>query len=243
MIASLDLGRFPLGVAEREALTARRAGLRSDAAFARLLLPMRLRTMPLPLPQLTRAYYFALWQDEAALERFRAGPLRRWDGAHEHLALTLRPVQSFGAWAGGDPLAGERSEPRPGPVVLLTHSRTRPRHFARFLATDRGVVGALHRADGRLWGDGFIDDPARFDSGTLSFWRDTAAATAFAYAPGVHRDAVKAQRDGGWFSESWFARFAAEAARGGWSGVEAADLLGAGAGGVGAADPGAPVVG
>ncbi|HEX4496275.1 MAG TPA: hypothetical protein VIE43_11460, partial [Thermoanaerobaculia bacterium] len=61
MIASLDLARFPLGVAEREALAARRAGLRSDAAFARLLLPMALRTMPLALPQLTRAYYFALW--------------------------------------------------------------------------------------------------------------------------------------------------------------------------------------
>lgn len=225
MIASLDLARFPLGIAEREALAARRAGLRSDATFARLLLPMRLRTMPLPLPQLTFAYYFALWRDEAALERFRGGPPRRWDAAREHLALTLRPVQSFGSWAGGDPLAGEGSEPRPGPAVLLTHSRTRPRHFARFLVTDRGVVQALHRAEGRLWGDGFIDDPLRLDSGTLSFWRDTAAATAFAYAPGVHQDAVKAQRDGGWFSESRFGRFAVEAARGSWGGVEAAALL------------------
>ncbi|MBS1861744.1 MAG: hypothetical protein JSS68_08530 [Actinobacteria bacterium] len=238
MIASLDLARFPLGVAEREALALRRAGLRGDAAFARLLLPMRLRTMPLPLPQLTFAYYFALWRDEAALERFRAGPLRRWERAREHLALTLRPVQSFGAWAGRDPLAGERSEPRPGPVVLLTHSRTRPRDFLRFLLTDRSVVAALDRAEGRLWGDGFIDDPARLDSGTLSFWRHTAAATAFAYAPGVHQDAVKAQRDGGWFSESWFARFAVEAARGSWRGVGAGELLAGAPGAV----PGAPLV-
>ena len=75
MIASLDLARFPLGVAEREALAARRAGRRSDAAFSRLLLPMRLRSMPFPVPQLTLAYFFALWRDEAALGRFRAGPL------------------------------------------------------------------------------------------------------------------------------------------------------------------------
>jgi hypothetical protein len=32
MIASLDLARFPLWVAEREALAARRAGKRSEAA-------------------------------------------------------------------------------------------------------------------------------------------------------------------------------------------------------------------
>jgi hypothetical protein len=158
VIASIDLARFPLGVAEREAL--------------------------------------------AALERFRAGPLRRWDSAREYLTLTLRPVQSFGAWGGSDPLGGERSEPRPGPVALITHSRTRPAKAARFFVADRPVVRALEHAEGRLWSDGFLDDPARLDSGTLSLWRD-----------------------GGWFSESWFARFAIEAARGSWRGVEARDLF------------------
>ncbi len=230
MIASLDLGRFPLGVAEREALALRRAGRRGEATFARLLLPMRLRSMPLPVPQLTLAYYFALWRDEAALERFRAGPLRRWDRARERLALTLRPVQSFGAWAGADPLAGERTEPPPGPVALITHSRTRPRDMARFMVADGPVVRALDGAAGRLWSDGFADDPLRLDTGTLSLWRDTAAATSFAYAPGVHQAAVRAQRDGGWFSESWFARFAIEAAEGAWRGITAAELLGPGHG-------------
>jgi spheroidene monooxygenase len=224
VIASLDLVRFPLGVAEREALAARRAGIRSDAIHSKLLLPMRLRSMPFPVPQLTIAYFFALWRDEAALERFRAGPLRRWPGAREHLALTLRPVQSFGAWGGEDPLDGERSEPLPGPVALITHSRTRPTKLARFLVADGPVVRALEDAPGRLWSDAFVDDLARLDSGTLSLWRDTAAATAFAYAPGVHQSAVRWQRDGGWFSESWFARFAIEEAGGSWRGVSAADL-------------------
>ncbi len=225
MIASLDLARFPLGVAEREAIAAGRAGRRSDTHFARLLLPMRLRSMPVPVPRMTMAYYFALWPDEAALERFRTGGLRRWDDARERLALTLRPVQGFGTWGGEDPLRGERSEPRPGPVALITHSRTRPAKVARFFVADGPVVRALEDAPGRLWSDGFFDSPPRLDSGTLSLWRDTAAATSFAYGPGVHQHAVKAQREGGWFSESWFARFAIEAARGSWRGVAAADLL------------------
>jgi hypothetical protein len=225
VIASLDLVRFPLGIAEREALAARRAGTRADAAFARLLLPIRLRSMPWPVPQLTIAYYFALWRDEAALERFRAGPLRRWDEGRERLSLTLRPVQSFGSWAGTDPFGGERSDPHDGPTALITHSRTRPTKLARFFVADGPVVRALEEAPGRIWSDGFIDDPARLDSGTLSIWRDTAAATAFAYAPGVHQSAVKAQRAGGWFSESWFARFAIEGAAGSWHGVRAEDLL------------------
>ncbi len=219
MIASLDLARFPLGIAEREALALRRAGRRSDASFARLLLPMRLRSMPWPVPQLTIAYYFALWPDEAALARFRAGPLSRWDDAREHLSLTLRPVQSFGSWAGQDPLGAERTEPSPGPVALITHSRTRARDLGRFFVADGPVVRALEDAPGRLWSDGFVDDLARLDSGTVSLWRDTTAATAFAYAPGIHQSAVKAQRDGGWFSESWFGRFAVEAAVGSWRGV------------------------
>lgn len=227
MIASLDLARFPLGVAEREALAARRAGRRSAAAFSKLLLPMRLRSMPFPVPQLTIAYFFALWRDEAALERFRGGPLRRWEEGREHLALTLRPVQSFGSWGGEDPIAGERSEPSPGPVALITHSRTRPRRLARFLVADGPVVRTLESAPGRLWSDGFVDDLPRLDTGTLSLWRDTAAATAFAYSPGVHQSAVRSQRDGGWFSESWFARFAIEDAHGSWGSVHAAELLAA----------------
>jgi spheroidene monooxygenase len=231
VVATLDLARFPLGIAEREALAARRAGMRGEARWSKLLLPMRLRSMPFPAPQLTVAYFLATWPDAEAAARFRAGPLRRWPAAREHLALTLRPVQSFGVWGGEDPLGGERSEPRPGPVALVTHSRTRPGSLARFFVADRPVVRALAGAPGRLWSDGFVDDLARLDSGTLSLWRDTAAATAFAYAPGVHQSAVKAQRDGGWFSESWFARFAIEDAVGSWRGVTGAALLAAPAAG------------
>lgn len=66
-----------------------------------------------------------------------------------------------------------------------------------------------------------LTDLAHLDSGTLSLWRDTAAA---AYAPGIHQSTVRAQRAGGWFSESWFARFGVEAASGSWRGLDVATL-------------------
>jgi hypothetical protein len=224
VVGSLDLVRLPLGLAEREALRARRAGPASGARFARLLLPMRLRSMPLPVPQLTIAYFLALWEDSADLEAFRAGPLRGWERSSERLALDLEPTQSFGSWLGGDPFDGHRAEPRPGPTLLVTHSRVRPRSMLRFMRADGPVVRALETAPGRLWSNGFGDGIVRMDSGTLSLWQTTEDALRFAYAPGIHSEAVAAMKTGGWFSEAWFARFAVTAARGSWGGVDAAAL-------------------
>jgi hypothetical protein len=176
--------------------------------------------MPWPLPLVRTVGFFAVWPDAEAVERFRAGPLRPWAGAREHLALTLVPLQSFGSWAGCDPLEGPRADPGPGPVLLLTHSRTRLRSVPVFAATDGPVVRALRRAEGQIWATGFMDGVRTNDTGTLSLWRSSSDATRFAYAPGVHQDAVKAQRRGGWFSESWFARFALSEASGSWRGLE-----------------------
>lgn len=70
-----------------------------------------------------------------------------------------------------------------------------------------------------------MDGVSTLDTGTLSLWRDTEAATGFAYGPGIHQEAVKAQREGGWFSESWFARFAVVEAAGSWRGLDLNSLL------------------
>lgn len=174
--------------------------------------------MPLPVPQLTSFGYLALWPDEESMQTFRSQHLSPRHSP-DHLALDLRPIQSFGTWRGSDPLAGVREEPSEGPVLLVTHSRTRPMSMARFMRADRPVVRALANQDGRLWAGGFADNFLTLDTGTLSLWRSAADATRFAYAPGVHQEAVKAQRRGGWFSESWFGRFAVTRLRGTWRGL------------------------
>jgi hypothetical protein len=94
-----------------------------------------------------------------------------------------------------------------------------------FMRADGPVVKALDCQDGQLWAGGFMDGVSTLDTGTLSLWRDTEAATGFAYGPGIHQEAVKAQREGGWFSESWFARFAVVEAAGSWRGLDLNSLL------------------
>ncbi|HEY0316854.1 MAG TPA: hypothetical protein VGC49_01015 [Solirubrobacterales bacterium] len=218
MVGSLDLIRLPLGVAQREAIRLRRTSP-PEAIFSKVLLAVRLRAMPLPVSQLTTFGYLGLWPDVDGREAFRTENLRP-GRARRHLALDLRPVQSFGTWQGIDPLAGVSSNPDDGPVLLVTHSRTRAASMARFMMADGPVVRALSRQGGHLWAGGFMDGILTLDSGTLSLWRSTADATRFAYAPGVHQEAVKSQRQGGWFSESWFARFAVTRAEGDWRGID-----------------------
>ena len=53
---------------------------------------------------------------------------------------------------------------------------------------------------------------------TFSVWRDAAEMTRFAHSAGAHNAAVRAAYDGGWCSESLFARFAVTGATGLWNG-------------------------
>lgn len=110
-------------------------------------------------------------------------------------------------------------------MLVLAHSRTRARSMPAFLLADRAVVRSLRRHKGHTWARGFLDGLRTLDPGTISLWRSTADALRFAYRSGVHKDAVKAQRDGEWFTEAWFGRFGVRAAGGSWPGVELSGLL------------------
>ncbi|HEX3239652.1 MAG TPA: hypothetical protein VHR18_05905 [Solirubrobacterales bacterium] len=225
MVGSLDLARLPLGPAQREVLRASRRGFAAGSLFARQLLAIRLQSVPFPLPQMTTVIYLALWEDEASIARFRESSLRPWLASGQHLSLTLAPLQSFGSWRGEDPLGGYRSESDPTrPTLLLTHSATRARSAPAFLIADRPVVRSLPKAPGHLWAGGFLDRVRSLDTGTLSLWSSTEDALGFAYSDGEHQRAVKAQREGRWFGESWFARFNVTDADGRWGDLDVQSL-------------------
>lgn len=75
-----------------------------------------------------------------------------------------------------------------------------------------------------MGGRGFMDGVWTLDIGTLSLWRHRRRY-AVRIRPGVHQEAVKAQREGGWFSESWFARFAVTEVAGAWEDLRPTRLL------------------
>jgi hypothetical protein len=226
VLATLDLVRWQLGSAQLELWQARR-GRRAfaEACFSSVVLPISLRYMPLPVARVRTFGYLVVWPSSERAERFRRSPLaRRWEGAAHHLCLELAPIQGFGAWGGEQPLAGWRADAPRGPVLLVTHSRTRPAALGRFARRSGRVSAALSGQGGCLWADGFLDGPRTLDTGTFSLWEKEADALRFAYGDGVHRDAIAAQRKGDWFSESWFGRFGVRAAAGSWPGLDL-DLL------------------
>jgi len=226
MVASMHLVRWPLGTAQLELWRARCQRHVFDAAsFRSVLLPVALRYMPLPVGQVRSFGYLAVWPDADALEAFRSSALaRRWREAEHRLELRLQPIQSFGTWRGVDPLLGARAEPSRSATLLITHSRTRLAKLVPFSRRSGAVAGTLPAADGQIWADGFLDRIRTFDTGTLSLWRDPEAAVRFAYGEGVHQEAVRAEREGGWFAESWFARLAVLDAEGSWPGLDIGQL-------------------
>src|SRR4051812_49748566 len=70
---------------------------------------------------------FAVWDDDAALDRFLAGsPIAgRWRSA-ESYTLRLAPVRSRGTWGGADPFAGATAPGAAGPGAILTRAAIRP---------------------------------------------------------------------------------------------------------------------
>lgn len=197
------------------------------AAFSSVLLPIALRYMPFAIPQIRAFGCFATWPSSEDLARFRATSLvRRWANAEFHLDLTLLPLRAVGSWRGMDPLAGCRADPTSGPILILTHSKTRPGAFIRFARQSGAVADTLNTQNGHIWADGFMDRVSSLDTGTLSLWQQLTDSTMFAYTEAIHQQAIRQERKGRWFTESWFGRFEVGNASGGWPGLDMGRLLG-----------------
>ncbi len=216
MIASMHIA--DVGTS-RAARALRRTPATPGLVYADMLLAARLGGGVMPRPQPGRVALFAVWRDDAALDRFLAeDPLARLlDGGR---ALRLAPLRVSGAWRGLPELvAGERAVRDDEPVAVLTYGRLKPHRAPAFLlASARAEADAV--ADPALaFGTGLARLPRLVS--TFSLWRSAGAMRDFAYRGAGHTGALHAVAERDFHRESIFIRFRPYGATGDWGDVHA----------------------
>ena len=169
--------------------------------FAKLLGTGRGDSMTLGA-DLRRWAMFAVWEDEPALDAFLAGhPIAaRWNAAADHVSHRLRPLRWHGRWGGVDPFAGAEPGETDGRVAVLTRATIRPRALPAFYRAIPAVTGAEFSVAIGEW------PVAR--QATFSIWKPEALR---AYRRS-HREVIRRTREGDWYAEELFARFAISSA-------------------------------
>ncbi len=164
---------------------------------------------------------FAVWDDGAALERFRSGAFGgRWSDAVERYDVTMTPMGAHGSWGGLDPVASAPPDDvHNGPVAVLTRATVRWRRLRPFLRAVPAVDRTLDDADGLLAAVGIGEVPVGRQA-TFSLWTDVDAVRAFAYERVEHTEVVDRTRSEDWYGEEWFARFRPTASSGTWDDVD-----------------------
>ncbi len=172
-----------------------------------------------PGADLARTALFAVWEDEAALDRFMTDGFaaRRWASAEETWHVRLRTLGGHGRWRGVDPLTGLEPGVGEGPIAIITRADVRWRAWRRFGAAGRSVDTELHTADGLIAVVGIGEAPLG-RLATFSLWESLAAARQFAYSMPDHVEVVRRTRSEGWYSEELFARFEPFGSTGTWDG-------------------------
>jgi hypothetical protein len=166
-----------------------------------------------------RTALFAVWENEADLDRFLAGhPIaRRWKRAEEQWSVRLRRLGGHGTWRGVDPLDGMEDGDRSGRVAIITRADVRRKSWRAFGAAGKEVDVELHSADGLIDVLGVGEAPVG-RLATFSLWESMGAARTYAYSMPRHQQVIDETRDGDWYAEEMFARFEPYGSTGTWAG-------------------------
>jgi hypothetical protein len=161
-----------------------------------------------PLPTKTdigRIALLAMWDDDAALDRFLAdSPIARALAGGWH--VRFQPVRAHGSWPGlPDDLSKARRVEGTGPVGVLTMARVKIPRLISFLRSSAKAEARVVGAPGLIWGTALVRPPF---VATCSLWESAEASTAYAYTQGdAHDDAIAAGRVKPFHHQEAFVRF------------------------------------
>ncbi|MFN3723478.1 MAG: spheroidene monooxygenase [Paracoccaceae bacterium] len=162
----------------------------------------------------------ATWPDEAAArDAVGTSPVfARWRArASESWTVFLSPTSARGSWAGVNPFQPCTAAPAPGPIIALTRATVRPARALRFwnrVPDISAVIGADPNVAFKIG----IGEVPLLHQVTFSVWPDAASMANFARGNGPHGRAIDAVRQGNWFAEELYARFALLGSAGRWEG-------------------------
>ncbi len=171
-----------------------------------------------PIPNTAVYAILATWPDHAtARARMVQGVHARYHAhAAEAWSVFLSTASVRGTWSGQTPFQGADNAPE-GPVAALTRATIRPATMLRFWARVPDISAVIGTDPNVAFKIGIGEVPWLHQV-TFSIWPNAAAMAHFA-RQGPHGAAIRAARDGKWFSDELFARFTIRSDMGSWNNV------------------------
>lgn len=143
-------------------------------------------------------------------QRYRARAAEDW-------TVFLAPTSARGAWSGQNPFS-TLSEPQSGAIAALTRATVKPHIAAKFWGRVPDISAMIGSDRNVAFKIGIGEVPLLHQI-TFSIWPGADEMAQFARHNGPHAAAIQAVRDGAWFREELYARFAILGDSGTWGGT------------------------
>ena len=163
----------------------------------------------------------AVWANEDAAHQgvTDSSVWARWRrNAVEDWTVFLRPLSARGSWSGVNPfLPDALNGAHALGLASLTRATLRPTRAMRFWNRVPDISASIGADPNVVFKIGIGEMPLLHQA-TFSIWPDAGAMAHFARGNGPHGQAIRAVREGDWFTEELYARFAVLGSVGQWGG-------------------------
>lgn len=173
-----------------------------------------------PLPNTAVYAILCTWPDaDTARDRLTSTAIfqKYRKRAAENWTIFLAPTAARGNWSGQEPFSPV-SEPARGPLAALTRATIKPGILPKFWGRVPDISAVIGQDPNVVFKIGIGEVPMLHQI-TFSIWPGASEMAAFARLEGgPHAEAIKAVREGAWFKEELYARFAILGDTGTWGG-------------------------